>query len=105
MAEKRVAERIFKRLEVQFSTVVENTAITSNISETGMFIRTNRGLAEGSTLNIKLNLPDSKELEVKGKVVRSSKTIPGLLGNSKSGMGIHLISPPAEYVGYVQSLL
>lgn len=105
MAEKRIAERIFKRLEVQFSTMVENTAITSNISKTGLFIRTNRGLAEGSTLNIKLNLPDSKELEVKGKVVRSSKTIPGLMGQSKSGMGIHLISPPVEYVDYVQSLL
>ena len=105
MAEKRIAERIFKRIEVQFQAVEENTAITSNISETGMFIRTNRGLAEGNIVSIKLNLPNSKELEVKGKVVRSLKTISGLMGHSKSGMGIHLISPPAEYIDYVQSLL
>ncbi|GBE04925.1 MAG TPA: hypothetical protein ENG80_00220 [Nitrospirae bacterium] len=105
MPEKRVSERVFKRLEVQFRTIVENTAITSNLSESGLFIRTKRGIPMGSILDIKLNLPGLKEIHLTGKVVRSMKTVAGLLGESKSGMGVHLIDPPADYTDYVQSLI
>jgi len=105
MMERRKATRVIKRLEVKFHTDVENTAITSNLSESGLFIRTNRGVTPGSILDIKLNLPNAQELFLTGKVVRSMKTTPGLVGNAKSGMGIQLISPPANYIDYVKSLL
>ena len=105
MTEKRNAPRIIKRLEVKFQTAVENTAITSDLSESGIFIRTNRGITPGSILNIKLNLPKLKELFLTGKVVRSMKSAPGLVGHTKSGMGIHLISPSDDFKGYVRTLL
>ncbi len=103
--ERRKAPRAIKRLEVKFQTGVENTAITSNLSEIGMFIRTNRGVAPGSILNIKLNLPNSQELFLAGKVARSMRSISGLTGETKSGIGIQLINPSHDYINYVQSIL
>lgn len=103
--EKRDKERVIKRLEVRFMTSVENTAITSNLSESGIFIRTKRGIAPGSVLDIKLNLPGSQALVLKGKVVRSMSSVSGLIGEAKSGIGVQLISPPSEYISYVRSLL
>jgi hypothetical protein len=110
--EKRQSPRAVKRLEVKFHTSVENTAITSDLSETGMFIRTARGVTPSSILNIRLNLPNqsarqqagAQEIFLTGKVVRSMKSVPGLIGISKSGMGIQLISPSDEYRNYVRSL-
>ncbi|MBI4654664.1 MAG: PilZ domain-containing protein [Nitrospirae bacterium] len=103
--EQRKAKRIIKRLEVKFNTGVENTAITSDLSENGMFIRTNRGAEHGSVINIKLNPPNARELFLTGKVVRVSGQCQGLLGGVKSGMGVQLISPPLDYMNYVQSIL
>lgn len=110
--EKRQSPRAVKRLEVKFHTSAENTAITSDLSETGMFIRTSRGVTPGSILNLRLNLPnlsaqqkaEQQEIFLTGKVVRSMKSVPGLVGVSKSGMGIQLISPSDEYREYVRSL-
>ncbi len=105
MSEKRIVPRVIKRLEVKFHTTVENTAITNNLSEVGMFIRTNRGASPGSIVNIKLNLPNARELSLTGRVVRCMRSMPGLLGDIKSGMGVQLISPPQDYVKYVHSII
>ncbi len=102
--EKRSADRIIKRLEVQYETEVENTAITSNISETGLFIRTNRIVALGAILRIKLNLPNLQEFSLRGRVMRSKHTAPGLVGEAKSGLGIQLIEPPQDYIDYIRTL-
>ena len=103
--EKRNSERVNKRLEVKYRTKADNTAITSDLSDTGMFISTSRGGKQGSVLDIMLNLPNSPQLYLKGKVLRSISAAPGLNGNVKNGMGINLISPPQDYLNYVQSLL
>ena len=103
--EKRKATRVFKRLEVKFITSSENTAITSNLSETGIFISTRRDVIPGSFLNIKLNLPNAQSLALKGKVVRKMNSRSGLTGEAESGMAIQLISPSHDYIDYVHSLL
>ncbi len=103
--EKRKTNRIFKKLEVKFITRSENTAITSNLSETGIFIGTKRGVDSGRILNIKLNLPNAQSLALKGKVVRKMNLMTGQAGEAESGMGIQLISPPHDYIDYVHSLL
>lgn len=103
--EKQRANRVFKKLEVKFKTKGENTAITSNLSETGIFISTKRGVTPGSVLNIKLNLPNAQSLALKGKVVRNMNSMSGLTEEAKNGMGIQLISPPHDYIDYVHSLL
>ncbi len=102
--EKRKSPRLIKRLEIKFQTETENTAITSDLSETGIFVTTNKGIESGNVLNLKLNLPNSQELFLSGKVVRNIKSAPALVGNSKSGMGIQLVDPPLDYLNYVQSI-
>ncbi len=102
--EKRGKDRITKRLEVKFHTDVENTAITSNLSESGIFIRTKRAIRPGSILDIKLNLPNPSALLLKGKVVRCMSSVSGPAGETKSGIGVQLISPPPEYISYINSL-
>ncbi|RJQ44489.1 MAG: PilZ domain-containing protein [Nitrospiraceae bacterium] len=102
--EKRRALRVAKRLEVKFNSSVENTAITNDLSENGMFIATCKGMDPGKTIDIKLQLPSSKALLIKGKVIRNIKTAPGRSEKAPKGMGVELISPPADYIDYIQSL-
>jgi Tfp pilus assembly protein PilZ len=103
--ERRVAQRVIKSLEVKYGNEAENIAITSNISETGMFIRTNNMIKTGKVLKIKLNLPDSKGFYFEGKVVRNRHSTPGFIGEAKNGIGIHLIDSPQNYIDYIRALL
>jgi len=102
--EKRKSGRVIKRLEVQYETGVENTAITSDLSETGLFIRTNRIITSENVLRIKLNLPNLQGFSLQGKVVRNKHTAPGLVGEAKSGVGVELVDPPQDYINYIRSL-
>ena len=67
--EKRRSPRVMKRLEVSFIPNGERTAITSNISETGLFIRTQRGVDEGGMLDLRIKPPNTADLllEVRGQ--------------------------------------
>ncbi len=102
MKQKRKAQRILVKLEVKYMAhVIKITSATSNISETGMYIRTDRQLPVGSMLDITLELPGSREHHLQGVV----KWNLGPRGKAKSGMGIQLIDPPEEYRDYVRSLI
>jgi Tfp pilus assembly protein PilZ len=89
--EKRESVRVIKRLEVKILSNGEQTAITSDLSENGLFIRTGKVLNPGSSINFRISLPDRHEINLSGRVVRSKKSYSGLSGRSKSGMGIQLI--------------
>jgi len=103
--EKRKSLRINKKLEVRFQTLTEYTAITNDISETGLFIKTNMAIKPGSIINLKLNLPDAQELFLAGKIIRSIKAPPGIFSPVKSsGVGVELIDPPKSYINYLNSL-
>jgi Tfp pilus assembly protein PilZ len=102
--DKRKDDRIIKRLEVKFQTNGERTSITSNLSEKGLFIRTKKVLEPGSTVNLKLDLPNNSSIYLTGKVIRSVRSVTGLLGQAKSGMGISLTNPPDNYITYISSL-
>lgn len=104
-SERRRSIRVEKRLEVRFLATEERTAITSNISETGLFISTLRGLDAGIMLNIKIKLPNAADLSLEGNIVRTFKSAPGLVVGVKSGMGIQLLNPSKGYLNYVQTLL
>ncbi len=100
--EKRGSERTTKRLEVEFSAGnITHSGITSNLSENSMFIRTKKGLAPGTALEIGLYLPTGEKLTFHGVVKRTKKTI---LHEVKNGMGIKLINVPRQYLDFVKSL-
>lgn len=103
--DKRKAERISKKLEVHYVTEADQTAITSNISETGIFIITNNRVSPGTVLDLTLNLPGLQDFSLKGRVMRSNYTAPALVGEATSGLGVQLMKPPQEYINYIRSLL
>jgi hypothetical protein len=103
--EKRKSKRVFKRVEVIYKTDIENNSITSNLSKTGLFIRTKRKMLPGCAIQLKLVLPECRDIVLTGKVVRSKRTEAGLVGSAKSGFGIDLISPSQDYLNYLHSCL
>lgn len=93
--------RYMKRLEVTFrSGILSYRGILSNISESGLFIRTTRSFAPGTIIDIELLLPDNKVSLLKGIVRRSIKTA---VSTMKNGMGIELIEKDATYLNLVKS--
>jgi len=104
IGEKRRAKRISKRLEVKFHSTSENTAITDDLSENGLFITTSKGMEAGNSIDIILHLPNSEELYIKGRIIRNSKAMPGINNGEKVGMGIELMNPPQDFINYVRSI-
>jgi hypothetical protein len=98
---KRKNLRFTKRLEARFIADGESyVGITSNLSETGLFIRTKRGFAPDSILDIKLIMPDGNTSSIRGIVKRTVKVPLSI----KNGMGIELLKKDETYMRYVKSL-
>jgi len=98
---KRKNLRFTKRLEARFIADGESfVGITSNLSKTGLFIRTKRGFAPDSILDIKLIMPDGNTSSIKGIVKRTVKVPLSI----KNGMGIELLEKDETYMRYVKSL-
>ena len=92
--------RFTKRLEARFSSGGMSFAgISSNLSESGLFIRTNRGFAPDTAIDIELVMPDGKTSSLKGLVRRTIKTPL----SSKNGMGVELIEKDAAYINFLKS--
>jgi hypothetical protein len=92
--------RFTKRLEARFSSAgLSFTGILSNLSESGLFIRTNRGFAPGTVIDVELVMPDRKISFLKGLVRRTVKTP---MSSLKNGMGIELIEKDATYINFVK---
>ena len=93
--------RFTKRLEARFSSGGMSFAgISSNLSESGLFIRTNRGFAPDTAIDIELVMPDGKTSSLKGLVRRTIKTPMSTL---KNGMGVELIEKDAAYINFLKS--
>lgn len=93
--------RFTKRLEARFSSGGMSFAgISSNLSESGLFIRTNRGFAPDTAIDIELVMPDGKTSSLKGLVRRTIKTPMSTL---KNGMGVELLEKDAAYINFLKS--
>lgn len=98
---KRQQQRFTKRLEAKFIADGESfIGITSNLSESGLFIRTKRGFPPDSTVDIELIMPDGKISRLKGIVKRTAK---GPL-SIKNGMGVFLLKKDETYSSYLKLL-
>jgi hypothetical protein len=95
--------RITKRLEVTFSSGgVKKKGILSNMSLSGLFIRTNSGFGPGTQLDIEILLSENIHSFLKGIVVR---TIKNPLKKGENGMGISLVSQDETYTTFVHASL
>lgn len=95
--------RFTKRLEATFSSgEFTGRGILSDISENGLFIRTTRGFAPGTDIDIELVMPDGQFSRLAGVVRRTLKTS---LSTMKNGMGVELTQKDAVYKDFLKTYL
>ncbi len=90
-----------KRLPLKFSTGgAESIAFSSNLSKSGLFIRTRKAYPPGTKLKISLEADNNNTIELEGEVAWSLKT-----GSTsfKNGMGIKLVNIPQSYLDLVKA--
>lgn len=106
MARKRGYQRhprFTKRLEVTFSSGgLSYKGILSNLSANGLFIRTNRGFAPGTVLDIQMVMPGDNVSSLTGVVRR---TVKAPVTTAKNGMGVELITRDETYINFVTTTL
>ncbi|OGW23899.1 MAG: hypothetical protein A2X59_11030 [Nitrospirae bacterium GWC2_42_7] len=101
MKTDRKAARFIRRLETEFTA--ENKSyrgISSDLSLSGLFIRTAHAFVPGSMLDITLHLPDGQASILKGKVMRAFKTHMVAL---KNGMGVFLVEKDSHYINFMKT--
>jgi len=92
-ADRRHAPRVLVDLEVDYASE-ENYlfAYITDISATGIFVRTTTPESPGTHLNLRFS-PDSPEhIEVEGEVIWVNPYRPGTPDNLHPGMGIRFVS-------------
>jgi len=96
MSNKRqISKRHTKRLPVLFSSgESEFIGTTSNLSLTGLFIRTRKAFSPGTLLKIILEVDKDKKINLEGEVAWSLKTG---IADFKNGMGVKLRNIPQTY--------
>ncbi len=89
-SDRRAAPRVFVDLEVDYASE-ENYlfAYITDISETGIFVRTTTPEAPGTLLNLRFKADDGLgPIEAEGKVIWVNPYRPGAPDNLHPGMGI-----------------
>lgn len=97
---QRTTPRYSRHLQVRFRPRDEDRSYagyTTNISRSGMFIKTNFPCAPGARVRIEVNAPDD-HFTVEGRVVHAAKVAPSLEKIRPSGMGVRFL-PAEELVG------
>jgi hypothetical protein len=101
--DKRRHPRFIKRLTATFFVDRQRCAgISSDLSESGLFIRTSRGLAVNTAITIELLLPNNKVSLLKGIVRRTIRTP---ISSIKNGMGIEITEKDATFTDFVRSVI
>jgi hypothetical protein len=100
--ERRKHPRFVKRLPVKF--FIDNeclTSLSSDLSENGIFLRTNRGTNVNCVVTIQLFLPSDTVSHIKGIVRRTVRTP---FSEMKNGMGIEILEKDEAYGHFIKSI-
>lgn len=95
---KRDCDRRTRRLEVKFKSckgAETYSGTTSDISESGLFVRTRYGLIPGTFVEVQIYLPDGTIAGIQGQVKRTIKTG---INTFKNGMGILITEKDQNYL-------
>jgi len=101
--EKRKHPRFMNRLAIKFCVNHKIfMGMSGNLSECGLFIKTNRDFAVDSPMDIELLLPGKQTAFLKGIIKRTSKTD---LSSLKKGIGIKIIENDTAFIDFVKSIM
>ncbi len=92
-SDRRAAPRVLVDFEVDYASEDNYLfAYITDISETGIFVRTTTPEEPGTHLNLRFRLDDaSPQIEVEGKVIWVNPYRPGSADNLHPGMGIRFV--------------
>jgi len=100
--DKRVTNRAKRRLMCRFGVdKTDRTGFTMNLSETGVFIKTNSVFKPGTTLRLELIFPE-RTFEMWGRVMRAKKVPPQLAHVLECGMGVYFLQPDPEWLTFFE---
>jgi Tfp pilus assembly protein PilZ len=101
--ERRKHPRFIKRLETKISIGHKSFwSISSDLSESGLFIRTERGCNVDTPVDIELSLPGNRVSFLKGIVRRTIRTP---FFTMRNGMGIEIIEKDETFTNFVKSIM
>lgn len=101
----RKHDRFTKRLETTFALGdLKYRGISSDLSETGLFIRTQHGLVPGSVIDIEVYLPNGELSRMRGVVRRTTKAPVAVSSIVKNGMGVELVEMDSTYRDFLRSV-
>lgn len=100
---KRFATRARRRLMVRYGLhALEKTAFTKDVSETGLFIKTNAVFRPGSTIQVQIEFPDTT-FTMWARVVWAKKVPAQLSHILDCGMGVCFVDPPADWLEFCKA--
>jgi uncharacterized protein (TIGR02266 family) len=79
----------------------EYNGVSSNVSPSGIFIRTRKALPPGTILKIVLEIDGNTKVTLEGEVAWALKTG---LSDFRNGMGIEFSHVPEEYEAFIKRL-
>jgi Tfp pilus assembly protein PilZ len=96
----RASQRKVCNVRVNYGVgLMTESATTDDLSETGLFVRTDKPLLVGTVIRLALDLHDDDSISLRG-IVRWARD-EDEIGRPR-GMGIKLIHPDSRYVNYVR---
>ncbi len=95
--------RVIKRLETEFSSEgLCFRGISSDMSESGLFVRTSKPFSPETMIDLTLHLPDNTLSRLKGVVRWAVKM--GLV-SEKDGMGVEIVQSDRNFIDFLNTLL
>ncbi|CAN5371552.1 hypothetical protein BH11MYX1_BH11MYX1_57190 [soil metagenome] len=93
-SDRRIAPRVLVDFEVDYASEDNYLfAYITDISETGIFVRTTSPEPAGTELNLRFRLDDaSPQIQVEGEVIWVNPYRPGNMNNLHPGMGIKFVA-------------
>jgi len=96
---RRTAERVAVKMPVQLREGGRlHVANASDISSSGVYLKSSTPLAENTAVEIKLDMPDGKPLALYGKIKRSPQ-------QQDEGVGVYFIYPDSNSKQLLESLV
>ena len=98
--QKRDIDRTRKRIRVRYGVdKADRTGFTQNVSETGLFVKTNNVFKPGSTIQVEMEFPERK-FGMWARVIWAKKVPPQLAHILDCGMGVCFIDPGTDWVEF-----
>ena len=99
-SDSRETNRARRRMMVRYGVSrLEKTGFTGNVSETGLFVRTNMVMPPGTMLQLEVSFPE-RNWSLWGRVVWAKKVPPQLAHVLDCGMGVCFVDPPEEWYDF-----